>query len=68
MPTGQVVMATVLVVEDETLIRELVAEELEEVGYAVIVANNAHQAIAILEASGHPPGIRISTCQVLWTG
>jgi CheY-like chemotaxis protein len=49
-PTGQVVMATVLVVEDETLIRELVAEELEEAGYAVIVANNAHQAIAILEA------------------
>jgi CheY-like chemotaxis protein len=43
-------MATVLIVEDETLIRELVAEELEEAGYAVVVANNADQAIAILEA------------------
>ena len=49
-PTGKVEMATVLVVEDETLIRELVAEELEEAGYTVVIANNADQAIAILEA------------------
>ena len=43
-------MATVLVVEDETLIREFVAEELEEAGYTVVIASNADQAIAILEA------------------
>ena len=43
-------MPTVLVVEDETLIRELVAEELEEAGYSVVVATNADKAIAILEA------------------
>ena len=43
-------MPTVLVVEDETLIRELIAEELEEAGYSVVVATNADQAIAILEA------------------
>jgi CheY-like chemotaxis protein len=43
-------MPTVLVVEDEILIRELVAEELEEAGYSVVVATNADQAIAILEA------------------
>ena len=43
-------MPTVLVVEDETLIRELVAEELEEAGYSVVVATNADQAITILEA------------------
>jgi CheY-like chemotaxis protein len=43
-------MATVLIVEDESLIRELVAEELEEAGYAVVIANNADQAITILEA------------------
>ena len=49
-PTGRVEMPTVLVVEDETLIRELVAEELEEAGYSVVVANDADQAIAILEA------------------
>lgn len=43
-------MPTVLVVEDETLIRELVAKELEEAGYTVVIANDADQAIAILEA------------------
>lgn len=43
-------MPTVLVVEDETLIRELVAEGLEEAGYSVVVAANADHAIAILEA------------------
>jgi CheY-like chemotaxis protein len=30
-------MPTVLVVEDETLIRELVAKELEEAGYSVVI-------------------------------
>jgi CheY-like chemotaxis protein len=49
-PTGKVEMATVLVVEDETLIRELVAEELEEAGYTVVIATNADKAIAIFEA------------------
>jgi CheY-like chemotaxis protein len=43
-------MATVLVVEDETLIREFVAEELEEAGYTVVIASNADQKIALLEA------------------
>jgi two-component system, response regulator PdtaR len=43
-------MATVLVVEDETLIRDLVAEELGEAGFTVVIANNADHAISILEA------------------
>ena len=43
-------MPTILVVEDETLIRELVAEELEVAGYTIVIANDADQAIAILEA------------------
>lgn len=42
-------MPTVLVVEDEVLIREIVAEELEDAGFAVVMAKNADQAIAILE-------------------
>ena len=49
-PTGRVQVPTVLVVEDEILIRELVAEELAEAGYSFVVAHNADQAIAILEA------------------
>jgi CheY-like chemotaxis protein len=43
-------MPTVLVVEDEVLIREVVKEELEDAGYTVIVAEHADAAIAILEA------------------
>ena len=43
-------MPVVLVVEDEILIRELVSEELEVAGYIVVIANDADQAIAILEA------------------
>ena len=49
-PTERVEMPTVLVVEDEILIRELVAEELEVAGYTIVIANDADQAIAILEA------------------
>jgi two-component system, response regulator PdtaR len=43
-------MPTVLVVEDETLIRELVSEELSEAGFEVLQVGNASQAIEILEA------------------
>jgi CheY-like chemotaxis protein len=39
-----------MVVEDEPLIRDLVAEELEVAGYTIIIAKDADQAIAILEA------------------
>jgi CheY-like chemotaxis protein len=42
-------MPTVLVVEDDTLIRELVVEELAAEGFSVIEARDADQAIAILE-------------------
>jgi CheY-like chemotaxis protein len=43
-------VATVLVVEDELLVRDFLQEELEEAGYDVILADNADAAIAILEA------------------
>ena len=43
-------MATVLVVEDELLVRDFLQEELDEAGYDVILADNADAAIAILEA------------------
>ena len=42
-------MATVLVVEDEILVRNFLQVELQEAGYAVILAQNADAAIAILE-------------------
>jgi two-component system, response regulator PdtaR len=43
-------MPTVLVVEDEVMIREVVKDELEDAGYTVIIAEHADAAIAILEA------------------
>ena len=43
-------MVTVLVVEDEFLIRQILQIELEDAGYEVILADSADAAIAILEA------------------
>ncbi len=43
-------MPTVLVVEDDPLIRDLVSEELGDAGFLVLQVGDAHQAIAVLEA------------------
>jgi CheY-like chemotaxis protein len=43
-------MPTVLVVEDDAQIREIVKDELEDAGYSVVVAAHAAAADAILEA------------------
>lgn len=42
--------ATVLVVEDEVLVRIMVAEELRNCGYVVIEAANADEALAVLHS------------------
>jgi two-component system, response regulator PdtaR len=42
-------MPTVLIVEDEAIVRDMVAEELEEAGFTVVIAINADHAITILE-------------------
>jgi CheY-like chemotaxis protein len=43
-------MPTVLVVEDEVLIRDFVSEELTDAGFEVIQVDTADEAIAVLEA------------------
>jgi CheY-like chemotaxis protein len=43
-------MPTVLVVEDEILIRDMVSEELIDAGFAVVEAGTADQALTFLEA------------------
>ena len=43
-------MPTVLVVEDESLIRFVIVEDLNDAGYSTVEASNADEAIAILEA------------------
>jgi two-component system, response regulator PdtaR len=45
-------VATVLIVEDEFLVRNVLQIEPEEAGYDVILADNADAAIAILEGRG----------------
>jgi CheY-like chemotaxis protein len=42
-------VATVLIVEDEALVREVVQAAVEDAGYDVIIADSADAAIAILE-------------------
>jgi DNA-binding NtrC family response regulator len=50
--------ATILVVEDDRGLRELVGEELEEAGHAVFAAANAAEALALL--GRHAPELVIS--------
>jgi response regulator RpfG family c-di-GMP phosphodiesterase len=42
---------TVLVVDDEPLVRMIMVEQLEELGYAVLEADDAPSALRILESS-----------------
>ena len=48
-PRG-VAMPTVLIVEDEFLIRDLLKEELEDAGYQVVSVSDADHAVRVLEA------------------
>ena len=54
---------TVLVVEDEVLVRLLVAEHLRDCGYRVIEATAAAEAVAVLQA-GVPVDILFSDVQM----
>jgi two-component system cell cycle sensor histidine kinase/response regulator CckA len=54
---------TVLVVEDEHAVRELVRKVLERAGYRVFVAATPHEAIAIAEQ--HPEGIDLLMSDVV---
>ena len=47
---------TVLVVEDVTALRGLVARELRGRGYTVVVAGSAEEALTLLDAPGRPTG------------
>lgn len=53
--------ATILVVDDEVLIRMVIADHLRECGYHVIEASDGSEAIAVLRAE---PGIAIIVSDV----
>jgi CheY-like chemotaxis protein len=44
---------TVLVVDDDLLVREPIADYLREVGYAVLEAGDAHEAISVVDHADH---------------
>jgi CheY-like chemotaxis protein len=44
--------ATVLVVEDESLVRDMIAEELRDAGYAVLEAGDGEAASGLLTTDG----------------
>jgi CheY-like chemotaxis protein len=50
MRRGQAEIATVLVVEDEFLVRTGISLDLADAGYSVIEAHDAAEALAVLEA------------------
>ena len=51
-PAGQPARTTVLVVDDEDVIREMIAEHLEANGFAVLTARNGSEALACLGGNG----------------
>jgi CheY-like chemotaxis protein len=68
-------VATVLVVEDEEIVREFISQELLEAGFDVVSAEHADAAIEILEARcdirlvftdidmpGSMDGLRLAAC------
>lgn len=53
-PEGAPPMATILLVEDETPVRNFAARALRLKGYSVIEARDGEQALAIVAESAHP--------------
>jgi CheY-like chemotaxis protein len=57
---------TVLVVEDEDLLRDVLAAVLQEHGYSVLVAGNSQEALAVLER--HPRPVQVALVDVVLPG
>ncbi len=57
-PEDEQARATILVAEDEVLVRMTLADQLRDAGYAVIEAANGHEAVDVLRTA--PVGFVVS--------
>jgi CheY-like chemotaxis protein len=53
-------MTSVMVVEDEDVLLEMIAALIEDLGYRAVIATNGREALAALEAEPEPPLLIIS--------
>ncbi len=61
-PAGE----SILVVDDEPMVRQYIARILRETGYMVVEAEDAPQAISVLEQPGHT--IKLIVCDLVMPG
>ena len=58
---------SIVITEDEAIIRTAVADELSAAGFSVLQASSADEVVSILEAASMSISCSaISTCQVPW--
>ena len=62
-PLPQVLPLTVLVVDDDSGVRRIMRQELEEAGYHVLTAGNGAEALTVLEQSGIE--VHLALCDLL---
>jgi CheY-like chemotaxis protein len=53
LPGCRLAPATILLVEDEVLVRMALADQLRSAGYVVLEASNAHEALDLLHSKGY---------------
>jgi two-component system, response regulator PdtaR len=53
LPRCGLAQATILLVEDEVLVRMTLADQLRSAGYVVLEASNADEALDLLHSKGH---------------
>jgi CheY-like chemotaxis protein len=60
LPRRGLAQASILLVEDEVLVRMALADQLRSAGYVVLEASNADEALDLLHSKGHAVHLLIS--------